>query len=188
VQRWIDQNGKPGDLCQFGKEWVVGKTMNVAKKWSEPIREHKYITEEEQQKFITALTQIVESGGEDFFGWFHGNIIGDHVIVRDDQKPCVLDAAIIPRPGRNCYELLRSVDFLFLTTSDPQSVIDKIPGWKERYFSHVSEKEWNVTLTLRFVGMLVMDIITLHSQWAEDAKEKKIQLAQQLLKETIAKL
>src|SRR3972149_36565 len=98
-----------GDLLSEGKEWFSSRLET----WGWPIFDAGLIDTAVLEKTQKDFDEVTAKNGEDFFGWFHGNIIGDHIIVSGENL-YLLDLDAVPRPGRGYYDFLRALDFMLL--------------------------------------------------------------------------
>jgi len=142
------------DLLSKGKSWTLGSILT----WSGPIVEAGLLEYSDIKKVANEMERTINEKGEDFLGWAHGNIISDHIIVKDNDF-YLLDLAIKPRVGRGYYDWLRALDFAFLKTKNTTEFARKIPQWLDKYLPNENRQEVNLVLANRLLGILGWDIL-----------------------------
>ncbi len=142
------------NLLPEGEKWLFER-LDL---WSEPIVSAGLIKSEVISEVKDDFQKIVREKGEQFFGWMHGNIIGDHIIVSGDDL-YLLDLAMNARVGRGYYDFLRALDFMFLKTENEQEIFAKIPRWFDEYLSEFNHEEVKLVFAFRAIGLLGWDIL-----------------------------
>jgi len=137
-----------------GEEWIFSR-LNL---WSKPIINEGLIDFELVKQLEKELKEIVSKKGINFFGWSHGNIIGDHLII-SGKDIFLLDLSAEIRAGNGYYDFLRSMDFMILKFSDADMLFEKIPKWMREYLSEFNESEIRLIFAFRCIGVLGWDII-----------------------------
>lgn len=158
----------PGDLLEDGKKWLFSKICL----WGGPIIEEGLIDFQLIKELAERFEDIVNKKGVDFFDWFHGNIIGDHVIIRD-SKVYLLDLHVVPRAGKGYYDFLRALDFLFLKTSNSKKIFKNIPKWMSQHLAREDMDEVKTVFASRCIGVLGWDIIYNKDRGVGNLEEKK---------------
>ena len=162
------QQESVGDLFNEGKRWTMGSVLT----WSGPIVEAGLLKYPDIKKVANEMERTINEKGEDFLGWVHGNIIGDHIIVKDDNF-YLLDLAIKPRAGRGYYDWLRALDFAFLKTKNTMEFARKIPQWLDKYLPNENRREVELVLANRLLGILGWDILYHQSEYIKGDLEVK---------------
>lgn len=138
-----------------GKEWVYSR-LNL---WSKPLLDAGLIDFSFVQNLCTEFGKIIESRGDNFFGFAHGNIIGDHIVVTKKKEIYLLDLTAELKPGWQYYDFLRALDFLLVKTPYPQTVFESIPGWLRTHLNRFDYAEVRLVFALRNLGILGWDIL-----------------------------
>lgn len=154
VLQELAQTRSFGDLLADGTEWFLSR-LNL---WSKPIIDAGLIDFSLVQKLRTDFERIIIEKGEGLFGWAHGNIIGDHIILSGDDV-YLLDLNVVPRAGRGYHDFLRALDFLLLKAENSEMVVTAIPGWIRKYASEFDEAEVKLVFAFRNIGILGWDIL-----------------------------
>lgn len=158
-----------GGLAEGGKEWLFDRL----KLWSQPIVEAKFIHPDIIEELRRDFEKRISEKGEAFFGWAHGNIIGDHIIVSGDDL-YLLDPNAVSRVGRGYYDFLRALDFMLLKSKDGIGVIDAIPRWMKKYLPDFEEEEVRLIFAFRNIGILGWDVLHGNVEYmAGDMSKKK---------------
>lgn len=165
-----------GDLLAEGEAWVFSR-LNL---WSRPIVKIGLVEFSLVQQIAQGFENIIAQKGEEFFGWSHGNIIGDHIIIRDGV-PYLLDLEAVPRPGRGYYDFLRSLDFMILTSQNEEELRYKIPELIEKYLGTYPQEEVRIVFAIRSMGLLGWDILN-SSDSINGSRYDKIMAAVQFIK------
>lgn len=173
----IDNRNLSGDLLQVGQMRLYSR-LNI---WSKPLVDAGLIDFTLVQQIAQEFQKIVARKGEDFFAWVHGNIIGDHVIMKDDL-PYLLDLESVPWVGRGYYDLLRALDFMFLMSQDAERMRVAIPQWINMYTHHHNQEEVRLVFALRNIGILGWDILHNSVPYVVGDIEKKKEIALQFIK------
>jgi len=171
-QRIIDrllQTEEVGDLRKDGERWTMGSILT----WGGPIVEAGLLRYDDIKNIADKMQSVINEKEEEFFGWAHGNIIGDHIIVSDEEL-YLLDLNIVPRVGRGYYDFLRAIDFAFLKTKNTQEFYNKIPDWLDKYLPNENREEVKLILANRAIGLLGWDILFHQTEYIKgDLEEKK---------------
>ena len=141
------------DMLREGTEW----TRSRLDLWSRPLVEAGLVEEHVIGTIRKEFEETILQKGDCFFGWAHGNIISDHILV-SQGTPYLLDLSQVARPGKGYYDFLRALDFMFLKSDDAQ-VFKNIPRWMGDYLLDYDEQEVRLVFTLRMMGILGWDII-----------------------------
>jgi hypothetical protein len=172
----VIESGMLGDALEEGKEFLFSRlTM-----WSKPIVDAKRVRFETIQEIMRRFEHLVDVRGRDFFGWVHGNIIGDHIIITDDGTAYLLDLEAVSRPGGWYYDFIRVLDFLFLKTEDENGVFISLSRWLNNYLGNndgSNNAEVRLILALRFIGILGWDILHEDAEYVRGNTEEKKRLA-----------
>ena len=161
-----------GKLLPEGQEWFFSR-LNM---WSKPIVDAGLIDFSLVQQLKKDFEAVISEKGKDFFGWFHGNIIGDHIIVSGEDI-YLLDLHAVPRAGKGYHDFLRALDFIFLKTKNEDQVFNSIPGWIKQYLSDYNETEVKLVFAFRNIGILGWDILQHKAEEGQVNIENKKQLA-----------
>ncbi len=162
-------------LLNEGQEWFFSK-LDL---WSKPIVDAGLVNLLEVQEIKKECEAIISKKEENFFGWVHGNIIGDHVII-SEKDMYLLDLNAVPRIGGEYYDFLRALDFMFLKTKDEKKIFALILELIKRDLSEFNEDEVRLVFAFRSIGMLGWDII--HNKDECGNIEAKKQLALRFIK------
>jgi len=165
-----------GDLLSEGKEWFLSRLET----WGRPIVDAGLIDTALLEKIKKDFDEVTAKNGEDFFGWFHGNIIGDHIIVSGENL-YLLDLDAVPRPGRGYYDFLRALDFMLLK-EEGGTAADQIPQWIRRCLSDFNEYEVRLVFALRNIGILGWDILHEKVEYVRGGIEMKKRQALKFIK------
>jgi len=167
-----------GNLLEDGKKWLFSRLCM----WSGPIIEEGFIDFQQVEKLEKEFETVIKQKGEKFFGWFHGNIIGDHVKIANDGSFYLLDLHIVPRAGRNYYDFLRALDFMFLKSTDNQGVFEAIPKWIKQYLPNEDWEEIKLIFAFRNIGILGWDTLFHKAEYVRGNMEEKKQLMLKFIK------
>lgn len=152
---YVNSTEMNSNLLEDGKNWLFG----VLLKWSGSIVEKGLMSHEEVVELAEAFEEVIEKKGEDFFGYAHGNIIGDHIYVGEDKTLYLLGMRIIPRPGRGYYDFLRALDWIILKTDSKKVNFNRIVGWMKQYLGEYEWEEVKLVFALRCIGILGWDML-----------------------------
>ncbi|PID51698.1 MAG: hypothetical protein CR954_00460 [Candidatus Moraniibacteriota bacterium] len=154
------------------EKWLYGAISH----WSKPILDAKLIDFSEIQRIKTDFERIIDKKQGDFFGWVHGNIIGDHILI-NDNKPYLLDLSMGNRPGVGYYDFLRSLDFYFLKAGNTDlayhNILDRLDGVCDQFH----EEEVRLVFALRNLGILGHDMLRHNVSYLGGDFERKRDLA-----------
>ncbi len=165
-----------GDLRKDGEKWAMGSILT----WGGPIVKAGLVQYDDIKNIADKMQSVINKKREEFFGWTHGNIIGDHIIV-SGKDLYLLDLNVVPRVGRGYYDFLRAIDFAFLKTSKTQEFYNKIPDWLDKYLSNENREEVKLVLANRAIGLLGWDILFHQVEYIKgDLEEKKKMLLEMI--------
>ncbi len=156
------------DLLAEGKDWIFEKL----ELWIRPIIDAGLIKAEEIEKIKDDFREIISRKSEEFFGQFHGNVIGDHIFIGEDTTPYLLGMRIVPRPGRGYYDFLRSLDWMLLK-ADKENNFDRTAGWMQKYLGDYDWEEIKLVFALRCVGIMGWDALHRGDHGVGDFEQKK---------------
>lgn len=149
----------------------------VFQSWIERIIQKDLLTTQEALALFNELFQLAIKNPQQFFGFTHGNIHGEHVILDHQERPHLLDLTIEPRPGAAIYDRLRVLDFILLEHPKPEEarpvIIEELREIKKQYNPDIVEAVWS----LRCIGLLGADIL---------GNEKRMKDPQYAIRERIA--
>lgn len=157
-----------GNLLDDGKKWLFSR-LGL---WSKPIVDAGLIDFSLVQELEREFRGVIAQKDETLFGWSHGNIIGDHILVSGNDL-YLFDLNIVPRAGRGYHDFLRALDFMFLKSSNEQEIFESIPRWVRQYLSEFDENEVRLIFAFRFVGILGWDILHNRVEYVKGNLEKK---------------
>lgn len=161
------QKQKPEEfqnLLGNGKNWLFGKLFM----WGGSIVAEGLLEHLEIEKLAEDFQKIIDKRGAEFFGYAHGNVIGDHVHVDEEKNLHLLGMRIVPRPGRGYYDFLRALDWLILKT---EVDFEKIVGGMKKYLAKENWEEVKLVFTLRCIGILGWDMLHRGDFGAGDPKK-----------------
>lgn len=167
----IQKTQSLGSLLEEGQKWLLSR-INL---WSKPIVDAGLIDFSLVQQLKKEFENAVAQKGENFFGWAHGNIIGDHIIVSGKDN-YLLDLNAVPRAGKGYHDFLRALDFMFLKTENEEQVFASISKWMKQYLSEFDEAEVRLVFAFRNIGILGWDILHHGAEYTHGNLEKKKQL------------
>jgi hypothetical protein len=163
-----------GNLLDDGKNWLFGKLLM----WGGSIVEEGLISHQEITELTGTFEDVVNKKGENFFGYFHGNVIGDHIYVGEDKTFYLLGMRIVPRPGKGYYDFLRILDWLLLKTDSQVIEINQLVGWMKQYLTQYNWEEVKLVFALRCIGILGWDMLHRGDLGKGDTEAKKKLLLQ----------
>lgn len=152
-----------------GKKWVFGSFL----KWSGPIVEVGYLDHREVVKLIEDFERAIEQKRENFFGYAHGNITGDHIFIGEDGVVYLFGMRIVLRPGRGYYDFLRALDWLLLKTPNDARTVELFIGWMKANLSAENWDEVKLVFALRCMGILGWDMLHRGDEGSGDFSRKK---------------
>lgn len=161
-----------GDLLVDGQEWLYSR-LNM---WSKSIVDAGLLDFSVIQQLKTEFEEVIARKGENFFGWVHGNVIGDHILVSGEDI-YLLDLNAVPRAGRGYHDFLRALDFMFLKAENEEKMFAFIPKWMKQYLSEFDEAEVKLVFAFRNIGILGWDILHHNVEYTKGDLERKKQLA-----------
>lgn len=151
-----------------GKEWLFSRLSM----WSEPIVTEKLLLSDEVLRVQKRFEDFIQDRGEASFGWFHGNIIGDHILV-SWEKPYLLDLELVSRIGKGYYDFLRSLDFFLFVSRRSDEAFASLARWMQQYLGEYDEEEVRLVFTYRCIGVLGWDILHEKVEYFEGEVERK---------------
>lgn len=146
---------KTGNLMEDGKNWLFGKLLM----WSGSIVEDGLISHQKIAELTKAFEEVIQKKGEGFFGYCHGNVIGDHIYVGEDKTLYLLGMRIVPRPGKDHYDFLRTLDWILLKTDNASVDFHRVAGWMKQYLKQYDWEEVKLIFALRCIGILGWDML-----------------------------
>jgi tRNA A-37 threonylcarbamoyl transferase component Bud32 len=161
-----------GNLLVDGQEWLFSR-LNM---WSKPIVDAGLIDFSLVQQLKTEFEEVIAKKGDSFFGWVHGNVIGDHILVSGEEV-YLIDLNAVPRAGRGYHDFLRALDFMFLKASDEEQMFTSIQRWMKQYLSEFDEAEVKLVFAFRNIGILGWDILHHNVEYTKGDVEAKKRLA-----------
>jgi len=165
IEEYLKTEGL-GGLLELGSKWLFEKLDQ----WSQPIIDNGLVDKARIEELKIMFLEKVENKGEEFFGWAHGNIIGDHVVA-NKKGEYLLDLEILPRPGKNYYDFLRSLDWIFLK-SDKLS-FDKATDYMAQYLTDFDSEDVKLVFAFRCIGILGWDMLKNGDLGEGDSSQKK---------------
>ncbi len=166
-----------GSLLVDGQEWLFSR-LNL---WSKPIVDAGLIDFSLVQQLKTEFEKVIVKNSENFFGWVHGNIIGDHIVIAGEDV-YLLDLNAVPRAGRGYHDFLRALDFMFLKAEDEERMFASVPKWIKQYLSEFDEAEVKLVFAFRNIGILGWDILHHNVEYTAGDIEAKKRLALKFIK------
>lgn len=128
-------------------------------RWIKRILDKELLTKTEAYEIISTLFAIAEANPQEFFGYNHGNIHGEHIVITPQGMPYLLDLTAQPRPGSAFYDHLRVLDFALLEHPDPNQavpeIIARVKKLKEQFDPIAVQAVW----AFRCIGLLGADIL-----------------------------
>jgi hypothetical protein len=159
-------------LLADGQEWLFSR-LNL---WSKPIVDAGLIDFSLVQQLKQEFEEVINRKGENFFGWVHGNVIGDHILISGEDI-YLLDLNAVPRAGRGYHDFLRALDFMFLKTENDEQTFASIQKWMKQYLSEFDEAEVKLVFAFRNIGILGWDILHHKVEYMKGDIKVKKQLA-----------
>ncbi|HRZ33993.1 MAG TPA: hypothetical protein P5548_03805 [Candidatus Moranbacteria bacterium] len=166
-----------GNLLADGQEWLFSR-LNM---WSKPIVDAGLIDFSLVQQLKQEFEEVINRKGKNFFGWVHGNIIGDHILVSGEDI-YLIDLNAVPRAGRGYHDFLRALDFMFLKAENEEQMFASIQKWMKQYLSEFDEAEVKLVFAFRNIGILGWDILHHKVEYTKGDIEAKKQLALRFIK------
>lgn len=166
---YVTSSERNDNLLEDGKSWLFG----VLLKWSGSIVEKGLMSHKEVVKLTEAFEEVIQKRGEDFFGYVHGNIIGDHIYVGENKTLYLLGMRVISRPGRGYYDFLRALDWIILKTDSKKINFDRILSWMKKHLSEYDWEEVKLVFALRCIGILGWDMLYREDYGKGDFETKK---------------
>lgn len=152
-----------GDLLHDGQKHLYAM-LNM---WSKPIIDAGLMERAVVRHIAEELSAVIARRGERFFTWGHGDIIGDHAILRDGM-PYLLDPDVVPCAGRGYHDFLRALSMLLLHAEDVAVMRRRIPKWMKMHTYQYDKEEVRLVFSLLNMGVL-RDM--LHAR-RDEAKER----------------
>lgn len=152
---YMHSSEQDDNLLEEGKSWL----FDSLSKWSRTIVEKGWISHQEVADLAGAFEEVIRKRGEDFFGYAHGNIIGDHIYVGEDKTLYLFGIRVVPRPGRGYYDFLRALDWILLKVDSKKINFNCIVGWMKQYLSACEWEEIKLVFALRCIGILGWDML-----------------------------
>lgn len=170
IAEYFKQNpDKVGNLLEEGRNWLFGKLLM----WGGSIVEEGLMSHREIAELAEAFEDIIQEKGEGFFGYFHGNTIGDHIYVDENETLYLLGMRIVPRPGKGYYDFLRALDWLLLKTDNKEANFNRTVGWIKQYFGQYDWEEVKLVMAIRCIGILGWDMLHRGDFGKGDVESKK---------------
>jgi len=152
-----------------GRKWVFGSLL----KWSGPIVETGYLDHREVMQLTEDFERVIKQKGKGFFGYAHGNTIGDHIFIGNNGTVYLFGMRIVLRPGKGYYDFLRALDWLLLKTPNDERTVELFIGWMK---SNLSGENWDdvkLVFALRCIGILGWDMLHRGDEGSSDFSRKK---------------
>jgi hypothetical protein len=178
VVQEIQKTQPLGNLLTDGQKWLFSR-LNM---WSKPIVDAGLIDFSLVQQLKNEFEEAIAKKGENFFGWVHGNIIGDHILISGEEDIYLLDLNAVPRAGKGYHDFLRALDFMFIKAENEEQVFTFIPRWIKQYLSEFDEDEVKIVFAFRNIGILGWDILHHKAEEGQGNIERKKQLALKFIK------
>ena len=160
---------KRGNILENGKNWLFGKLLM----WGGSIVEEGLMSYQEISELAKDFEDAVQKKGEEFFGYSHGNVIGDHIYVSDGKMLYLLGMRIVPRPGKEYYDFLRTLDWFILKADNEIVNVDRVLGWMKKYLGQYDWEEVKLVFALRCIGILGWDMLHRGDFGKGDLEKKK---------------
>ncbi len=160
------------DLLESGKRKLFGNFF----KWSGLIVEAGLLQHEEVLILAEEFEKLIAKKGADFFGYTHGNVIGDHVFVANQNEQetfYLLGMRFTPSPVPDCYDFLRSLDWIFLKSFSDEKNFQAIVGNLKKCSAEFGQAEISLIFALRAIGILGWDMLQ-RGDWGVGDKDEKI--------------
>lgn len=169
VKYFKEYPSKQKNILEVGSEWLFASLS----RWSELIMEERLMHNDEVETLKSDFENAIKVKKEEFFGYCHGNVIGDHVFVGENKELYLFGTRIVPRPGRKYYDFLRSIDWFLLKSDNKKTDYETIIGWMNKYLSDVDMEELKLVFALRCIGILGWDILHRGDLGKGDVQTKK---------------
>lgn len=166
---YLHSSRQDDNLLGDGRNWL----FNSLSKWSGAIVEKGWMNHREIADLAEAFEEVIRKRGEDFFGYAHGNIIGDHIYVGEDKILYLFGMRVVPRPSRGYYDFLRALDWILLKTDSNEINFTRIVDWMKRYLSKYEWEEIKLVFALRCIGILGWDMLHRGDYGRGDFETKK---------------
>lgn len=151
------------------KQWLFESLDN----WSKSLLASNLISNDVVEKIKSDFETIISTEGASFFSLAHGNIIGDHIFIDENNKIYLLGMRIVSRPGNGYYDLLRSLDWLILKTSNDEEKFEKTIDYMKKYLLDFDWEQIKLVFAFRCIGILGWDILYRGDIGTGDLKKKK---------------
>ncbi len=156
IDEYFERNpDKIINTFEVGKNWLFGKLLM----WGGSIVEEGLMSYQEIAEIMKAFESAIERKGESFFGYAHGNVIGDHIFIGKDKDLYLFGMRIVPRPGKGCYDFLRTLDWLLLKADNEIIDFGCTVGWMKKYLQQYDWEEVKLVFALRCMGILGWDML-----------------------------
>lgn len=163
-------NFKQADnLLEEGRDWL----FDSLSKWSETIVEKGWISNREVSELTEAFEKVIQKRGEYFFGYAHGNIIGDHIYIGEDKTLYLFGMRVVSRPAGGYYDFLRALDWILLKTDSEKINLERIVAWMKQYLLEYEWEEMKLIFSFRCIGILGWDILHQGDYGKGDFETKK---------------
>lgn len=140
-------------------EQAYGWMGRVFHAWIEKIMAKGLLSPTEAFQLSNTLFALARQDPQKFFGFVHGNIHGEHIILDRQQQPHLLDLTVEPRPGAAFYDVLRALDFALLEHPDPEAALPLIIKELKLLKTQHGEAAVQAVWALRCIGLLGVDIL-----------------------------
>lgn len=138
---------------QEDRQWLFGSLL----KWSGPIVEAGHLKHSDVSWITKTFEQFIDEQGVKAFGFAHGNIIGDCILVAEGGT-FLFGMQVVPRPGRY-YDFLRALDWFILKTPTDERTYEQVFEWIHTYIPEEYLDEAFLVFGLRCIGILGWDMI-----------------------------
>ena len=157
------------DVVAAGSNWTFGSLF----KWGGSLVEEGCLSHKEIVQLADAFEAFFRERDKDAFGFFHGNIIGNHVLLGEDKKIYLFGMRIVARPGKGIYDVLRGYDWAVLKADNKKIGLERICGWMDRYLDSYDREAVRLILALRAAGILGWDMFHRGDRGRGDSEVKK---------------
>jgi len=156
INKYFELNPKiREDILRDGENWLGDKLLA----WSKPIIREGLIGRQEIEKIKKDFKEVIKQKDKNFWGYFHGNIIGDHIYIGEDGINYLLGLNIVYRPGKGYYDFLRSLDWILLKVDNTNVNFECTVAWMKKYLGKFDWEEIKLVFALRCIGILGQDML-----------------------------